>query len=443
MKKEEYIKAVLEQVRCSTVHEPLKKELEAHIDDQAEAFIAVGLPEENAEEEAVKTMGDPIETGVGLDAAHRPRVPGKVFAAAAVLMLLGAVMRYMLAPYFEFVEGGIGDIAALPLGIGAAVLFYFLDYTAFARFPKTSYVAFVILMGVGLFGVINITDILNRGDGTVIQITGLRETARQIAFYGSMLLVPFMCGFAFSMRGKGFGGFVLTCLALVVPPAFIALYAPCVSALVLSGIYALAVMTIAVKNGFFKVRKTVAYLFMYIPALLAAAGVTALKIWRDSRNEHMGVGWEQDYVRGIISGAKLFGRGNVEGEFLTNANDAHLLTAVIAQCGLAAGALTALAVTALPIAMLIMSGRVQNSFGRLTAFSIGIVFMLQAVWFLSANIGVTTALESYVTAPFMSGGGFNAIACGILVGIFASVYRRKDLMPERKLDTGRPAKKVT
>ncbi|MDE7288879.1 MAG: permease prefix domain 1-containing protein, partial [Oscillospiraceae bacterium] len=75
MKKSEYIEKVLEQVRCKSVHEPLERELEAHIDDQAEAFISVGLTEDEAEEEAVKTMGDAAETGVGLDAVHRPKFP--------------------------------------------------------------------------------------------------------------------------------------------------------------------------------------------------------------------------------------------------------------------------------------------------------------------------------------------------------------------------------
>ena len=52
MKKIDYISAVLEQVRCKSAHEPLKQELEAHIDDQAEAFISAGLPESEAEDRA-------------------------------------------------------------------------------------------------------------------------------------------------------------------------------------------------------------------------------------------------------------------------------------------------------------------------------------------------------------------------------------------------------
>ena len=96
MKKEEYISSVLEQVRCKAVHEPLKRELEAHIDDQTEAFIDAGMPEESAEEEAVKTMGDPIETGVGLDSAHRPRFPLAAVITAALLLFGGVIARHFL-----------------------------------------------------------------------------------------------------------------------------------------------------------------------------------------------------------------------------------------------------------------------------------------------------------------------------------------------------------
>ena len=102
MKKSEYIEKVLEQVRCKSVHEPLKRELEAHIDDQAEAFISVGLPEAEAEEEAVKTMGDAAEIGVGLDAVHHPKFPMSAAIVAMLLMAVGLAARTFVCRDFFF-----------------------------------------------------------------------------------------------------------------------------------------------------------------------------------------------------------------------------------------------------------------------------------------------------------------------------------------------------
>lgn len=440
MKKEEYINSVLEQVRCKTVHEPLKKELEAHIDDQAEAFIAVGLPEENAEEEAVKTMGDPIETGVGLDAAHRPSFPIAVFLPAVILLFTGVLARYFFKDHFPvYYSMKNNDIINMIACIAAAIIFYFADYTIFVRKPKIAYVVCTLLLAITVIWNVSKVKGENVSGAEWVTIVFRNTLSGYFAFYGSALLVPLMCGFVFSMRGKKFKWFVLSCFILVVPPAIISLYAPCLSSAILVGIAALAIMTTAVKDGYFNINKTVAYLFMYIPASLAAVGLTLIKLLRNIRYNGSTSDWEQDMIRELITESVLFGKGNDMSVCLTDPHNSHILTAIIARFGLIAGLAVAVILVILPLVMIIMSSRIQNRFGRLIAISIGVVFMFMSFAFIAANFGFTTAMESHVTAPFMSDGIFNAVTSGILMGIFASVYRRKDLMPERKIDTDRPA----
>ena len=72
MRKEEYLRIVTEQMRCKRAIEAVRKEIQDHIEDQADAFIAEGMKREEAEEAAVREMGDPVETGNGLDRIHRP-----------------------------------------------------------------------------------------------------------------------------------------------------------------------------------------------------------------------------------------------------------------------------------------------------------------------------------------------------------------------------------
>ena len=443
MKKDEYINTVLEQVRCKAVHEPLKAELASHIDEQAEAFIAVGLPEENAEEEAVKTMGDPVEAGVGLDSAHRPSFPLAIFLPSLILLFTGIIARHLGEGFFAFPPAYNifinSDIPNAIICIAAALLFYFADYTILVRNPKTAYAAFTLLLAVIVIWNVGRANIANVSGAEWVTIAFRNTLSGHFAFYGSALLVPLMCGFVFSMRGKDFKWFVLSCFVLVVPPALISLYAPCLSGAILVGVAALAIMTIAVKDDYFKVNKTTAYLFMYIPASLAAIGLTVVKLLRNIRYNGSTADWEQNMIREIISKASLFGSSGVISTSLTEANNSHILTAIIAQFGLFAGITVAVILVLLPLIMLITSSRIQNRFGKLTAFSIGIVFLFMSVAFIASNLGYTTAMESFVTAPFMSNGIFNAVTSGALVGIFASVYRRKDLMPERKINTNRKA----
>ena len=359
MKKSEYIEKVLEQVRCKSVHEPLERELEAHIDDQAEAFISVGLTEDEAEEEAVKTMGDAAETGVGLDAVHRPKFPMSAALVAILLMAVGLAARIFVCRDFElYRENSLFTAISIPLAITAMAVCYFMDYTVFTKFPKVACVIFFCVLSAYC---------LMRREGLLFDSN--RSEAGKMFFFGVMLLTPLVCGFVWSMRGKGFGGFVISCLVMVIPAAFVALCIPCLSALILVGISALAIMTYAVKNNFFRVRKIIAYLFMYIPAVTAVWLFWAVKFKNPlffvdgSKNINVQYGfvsyngyWE---FPAALSAARWFGSCIDYGTniMLPEVKDQFMLAAIVIRLGWAAGIAVALLLLALPILMLAKSAK--------------------------------------------------------------------------------------
>ena len=426
MKKSEYIEKVLEQVRCKSVHEPLKRELEAHIDDQAEAFISVGLPEAEAEEEAVKTMGDAAETGVGLDAVHRPKFPLSAALVALLLMAVGLAARTFVCRDFEYYsENSLYSAISIPLAIAAMAACYFMDYTVFTRFSKIAYSVFFCIV-----------------TGAVI----IMRSKSVILFVGIMLLTPFMCGFVWSMRGKGFRGFVISCIVLVIPAALLTLSIPCVSAAVLVGISALAIMTYAVKNNFFRVRKILAYIFMYIPAVTSAWLLWAIKFKNPlffvdgSRNENIRYGFTSynGYwgFLSILKDAHWFG-SCIDINFnahIPDPNGQLLIMAIIIRLGWAAGIAVALLLLALPIIILAKSAKIKNVFGRMTAFAIGIVFLFVTVGYILVNFGITTGVASVCVTPFMTASPLNAVSSGALLGIFMSAYGKKDIFPEKAED---------
>ena len=67
---EKYLQAVLEQIRCKKVHPYIREELMGHIQDQIEDNRKSGMSEKEAEEAAVRDMGDPVEIGVEFDRIH-------------------------------------------------------------------------------------------------------------------------------------------------------------------------------------------------------------------------------------------------------------------------------------------------------------------------------------------------------------------------------------
>lgn len=71
--RQEYLKSLTEQIRTKRARTMVAEEVEAHIEDQKQDFMAHGLGEE-AESMAVIEMGDPVEAGVKLDRVHRPKM---------------------------------------------------------------------------------------------------------------------------------------------------------------------------------------------------------------------------------------------------------------------------------------------------------------------------------------------------------------------------------
>ncbi len=74
MKKEEYLRILTDQIRCKAARTQITEEVRDHIEEQEAFYLSEGLGREEAEAEAVREMGDPVEAGTALDLIHRPRM---------------------------------------------------------------------------------------------------------------------------------------------------------------------------------------------------------------------------------------------------------------------------------------------------------------------------------------------------------------------------------
>lgn len=431
MKKSDYIGTVMEQVRCRSVHKALEKELEAHIDDCAEAFAAEGLSPEEAEEKAVLTMGDPVETGIRLDRVHRPKFPWTIAASALLLLTAAMLAEHFLRAHFgfrAFIENdfGINIFLGAAIAIVSAAVFCLADYTVFLKAPKVIYAVCLIVFAVLLHYHIHFTDISH-------------EIIRGNVFFCTMLFVPLTCGFAFSMRGGGFGKFALTCILTAVPTMLIAMYAPCTSAAVMAGLTALAVMTALVHQGSFKVNKLAAYSFMYLPAVLGAVGLAALEFRERTQIPYEFRQLDRTIMDVILPNSDFIGSGgHMEMNNYPWYHDYnHIITAVFSDFGTAAGVALVLLALSLPVVMLIGMHRVKNRFGKTIGTAIALVFLYASVTVILSNMGITTGFESYTAMPLTAGNALNCAVSGALVGVFMSVCRRSDIMPEAHIESRR------
>lgn len=72
-KTEAFLDAVCAEVRWRRWRAPIRRELAAHIEDRIQYLTRErGFTPEEAEDEALRGLGDPAEIGRALDAEHRP-----------------------------------------------------------------------------------------------------------------------------------------------------------------------------------------------------------------------------------------------------------------------------------------------------------------------------------------------------------------------------------
>lgn len=150
---QDYLRQVGEQIRWKRARPRLLSELETHLLDQRDDCLSQGMTEEEAQQEAVRQMGDPVLIGQSLDAVHRPKPQWGLLAAALVLAGIGAALRLWLTN--GWAEGGyaVADVLfLLCLGTAALMGTYLLDYTWLYRHGKgVSLAALALLWLVGLW----------------------------------------------------------------------------------------------------------------------------------------------------------------------------------------------------------------------------------------------------------------------------------------------------
>ena len=89
-----FLDVVAEQIRWKRARPVVTAELERHLEDQRDAFAEEGY--ENAEELAVKEMGDPVIVGTELDRVHRPKPQWGIIVLTIALALAGVLLRIFL-----------------------------------------------------------------------------------------------------------------------------------------------------------------------------------------------------------------------------------------------------------------------------------------------------------------------------------------------------------
>ncbi|WP_455581325.1 permease prefix domain 1-containing protein [Dysosmobacter sp.] len=371
MERPETIQAYLEtlgaQIRWKRARSPVVRELEAHLEDQREAFAAEGHLPEDAERLAVEEMGDPVALGAELDRVHRPRPQWGLLTAALGLALLGGVLRVWLTAGVEH-ESTNPLRTALALALGCACLLgmYFLDYSRLLRRAGMIYLGALILGALAL----RFSPVIN----------GTSYYTRYV-----VLLYPTVYAlWLYHLRQRGWKGFFAAVSGGVPLAAVTLLAAGC-------------------KAGFFKTRLT---LFLH-PEL-----------------DPLGGGYQAVMVRKALTSSRWLGTGNWDGPYpyermVPEWNRDFLLTTVIHKLGCLPFLLLTVAAAGFLAWLLLRGLRQQSQPGRLIALSVVLSLGLQAAASVIQNLGYVLFSASM---PLIVGNLISVVDM-TLIGLVLSVFR--------------------
>ena len=433
MELSEYLDTVSEQIRCKRARTMVREELKNHVQEQAEAYEADGMTAPEAMREAVRQMGDPIETGTALNRIHRPQLEWKFLILVLLLSALGLALQYMTC-YTGLFGGFSSDLADYfwkrqcfftVAGLGVLAAVYIVDYTILGRYP--------LLLWFGYFAVIFII----ANTHTVIM--------GKVRIYNYLtLFLPLYAGVLYRFRSKGYGA-VAVCYLLSFMPFFVGLKTILVHGLELAG-GCFLLLLIAVCKGIFHVRKT-----RTIAALIALPLITSLLLYWKGADlgllhhyqlarlqyvfspdmlDYNSNGGIIPYLWESVSGFRMFGSSAAPvPKAMKSLNCDYVVFFVFAKYGIAAGTamLSILAITA--VKAFSISRRQKNRLGFLVGTACSVVLTIQMMVYVAANFGVP--LVEPMTIPFLSYGGQSTLVNYILLGLILSVHRNKDIVSER------------
>lgn len=414
-----YIDTVCDQIRWKKARPFIAQELEAHICDQRDAYIADGDSVSTATHKAILQMGDAVSIGLEFDKTHKPKPQWPFILLTGVFMLIGLLANLLIYPTsfsitFHFVP--------IVLAFGLFLLAYYFDFTLLGKCPLFCYCLIVFSSFLScLFG----TPI----DGVSRFIFG--------RFFISLpyLSLLFPLAFAlliYALRGKGKLGIFLCGLGIV-PFAIILFIIPTFSGFILFIFSSFLLLLLSIQKRLFGLNHKEGLFSLFFTMICVITILLTLCISYAYRIEHSILSQEfqnqsiSSLIYEIIRHSSFIGTGETT-SYLEQlslhtalANTDYMLLSLISRFGW----ITFLGILLLFATFFILGfyyvSKQKSVLGVLVSSSIMLSLLLQSSLYVLENLGYYTL--STLSLPFISSGRAGLMIDALLIGFLLSVFR--------------------
>lgn len=437
MGKKEYMEILLSQIRNDKAKELVGQEIEAHIDDQAEVYMEYGIDADTAEKKAVRSMGDPVETGVSLDRIHKPKMSWGMIMLVAILSIAGLIIQGLSWAQTGDMYFFHRQIAFVAIGFVCMLVICFIDYSFFVQ--RGQALAFLYLVVTILF--------LAKGthyNGTLwLHLGGISFTWHFIMY----LSIPIFGILLYQYRKQ-------QKKHLLVPVAFMVFvgyvfYHIGNSRLVLVNIIFMAavVLTYAIAKNWYPVhaRSFLTILWACLGGCVVAVMTlifTKSFMMKSYVIERIGEfvskgGPHTVYggfrpVREILSECLVVGGSQIDlaGSDAMRLLSDYVLLHVVASYGVFLLVVIIALLAFFCCKLFQLSIKQKNQVGTIIGIGCGLIFTVQIAEYILMNLGLLPGTTVFL--PLFSYGGSGTVVSYILLGLLLSIYRYQNLVTEKR-----------
>lgn len=440
----EFLEILAEQIRTKRARPMIITELETHIEDQKTAYMAEGMTSAEAEEAAVKEMGDPVETGIRLDRIHRPKMEWRVFIGALLMGVMGIVLQgIVVASQYSIHMAGRREMIlhsverqalGMVLGILLMLLICYLDYSLLAKY------AFPLWILMNVFMVACILYGMGSVDGVGFLFGPLVNGKAVRAATVSYVVIPFYGGTVYHFRGQGGRGLMKSIACFLVSLAVISKIPSLVSVCVV-GATGVIMLSLAVHKKWFGENRKKLYLELWGTLVAVSGGLVVLTAvfngyilsdYQSARLAAWGSREVWDYpmilVTRAAASAKDGGTLAAEGvmDVVTYIKNDYLWKYLFEYLGSAKGVFLILIFFSFMVLLFRMAFRQKNRLGYIISVGCTVYLAFQAILYVGMNFGFVPIGGTYM--PFLSNGNSALLSTYFYMGLLLSVYRNSNVV---------------
>lgn len=429
-----YAEKVCEQIRWKKAHPAVAQEIEDHLTDQKNAYLAAGDSESIAEEKALLQMGDPVSVGAALDQTHKPAPQWGIIGLVLLLFVLGGIIQTLLLKTIPVGNDALATRSAqvlfvfLPLSLATFVGMYFLDFSFFGKHP------YVLPLGLLMVDL-------------AAQLFGEFYGGKRWFTLGSFALSPLalsllfplaFCGLFYRLRSQGRRGYLISSVLAAVFCLFLS-YCHTFSGVLTFVFSAGVLMLVASKKKWFDKQRNM-FLLLFLLAVVCL--IVLLMFYAPFRyqfafrartiflpnSDVAGDGYVPAQLRAAISHSVFLGKGkDIVGispiliEIPGMLRSDYLLTYLTYHYGWAvSGGLVLLLAVFLGLGFR-KALKQKSIFGQMVSLTILCTFTAEILLYILANLGVW--LIAPIALPFLSYGATASLINMALAGVLLSVFR--------------------